>query len=138
LQLIKRRKKQARWFLNPVKTEMVPDYLKFIKHPMDLGTVENKIRSRLYNNPIEYRDDMRLIWMNCRRYNPVGVQVRKAGDLLSEYFEKKWNCSEIEDHFAAGLANEISGEHPQIGLMPLEESIIRLKQSEIILNRKRV
>merc|ERR1712146_527000 len=46
----------------------------------------------------------------------------------------KWSCSEIEDHFAAGLANEISGE---IGLMPLEELITRLKQSEIILNRKR-
>jgi hypothetical protein len=130
LQSIKRKRKQARWFLEPVKTKVVPDYYAFIRQPMDLRTVEGKIKNRSYNNPIEYRDDMRLIWKNCRKYNPTGVQVRKAGDSLSEYFEKKWSCSGIENQLALGLAIENSG---RFGPMPLEESITQLKHSEIIL-----
>lgn len=44
----------------------MPDYYKIIKHPMDLGTVKQKLESRpekgqerLYKNPYEFCADVR-------------------------------------------------------------------------------
>eukprot|EP00951_Prasinocladus_malaysianus_P046938 scaffold648205_cov48-Prasinocladus_malaysianus.AAC.1 len=70
---------------------------------MDLGTVEKKLahnpnkgQHREYKHPLEFRDDVRQIWENCRTYNRPGQDIRKMGDRLSDSFEKKWAASEIE------------------------------------------
>ena len=92
--------------VNPV-TSKCPDYLDIIKRPMDLGTVQKKFPGKgkptekspgkqEYKSPEEFRDDVRLVWSNCRTYNAVGHAVRTMGDSLSEIWEKKWALSGIE------------------------------------------
>eukprot|EP00747_Dinoflagellata_sp_TGD_P144099 gnl/TRDRNA2_/TRDRNA2_176459_c0_seq1.p1 gnl/TRDRNA2_/TRDRNA2_176459_c0~~gnl/TRDRNA2_/TRDRNA2_176459_c0_seq1.p1 ORF type:complete len:120 (-),score=2.42 gnl/TRDRNA2_/TRDRNA2_176459_c0_seq1:273-632(-) len=67
---------------------------------MDLRTIYEKLTNDLYLNPIEFRDDIRLVWNNCRKFNPIGDLARRAGDSISEYFEKRWLYSRIEEHLA--------------------------------------
>jgi len=88
--------------VDPVKLN-IPDYFNIIKKPMDLGTIEKKLAHnpaknthREYKSPIEFRDDVRQVWENCRIYNRPGQDVRKMGDKLSEAFERKWVAAAIE------------------------------------------
>ncbi|KAG2431938.1 hypothetical protein HYH02_013156 [Chlamydomonas schloesseri] len=100
------KKKNAQIFGRPVDParDGVPDYLKFISHPMDLGTIKSKLRERRYNDPREFAADMRLVWSNCRTYNQIGTPVRQWGDQLSDDFERKWaeyNCEQRWDDLMA-------------------------------------
>jgi len=91
-------------FHKPVdwKTLNLPDYPTIVKNPMDLQTVTEKNGGvdakgdRTYQTPLEMRDDMRLIFDNCRLYNQPGQDVRIMGDMLSDHFEKRWQNSNIE------------------------------------------
>lgn len=90
--------------VDPVKLG-IPDYYLHIKHPMDLGTINKRLEDkpedprkgpRKYQTPLEFRDDVRLVFANCRNFNPPGQPVRNMGDQLSDFFEKKWAESGIE------------------------------------------
>lgn len=92
-------------FLEPVdaKALNIPDYYEVITRPMDLGTITRRLendprrgRYRMYTSPLEFRDDVRLVWSNCWTYNKPGQDVRIMGDTLSELWEKKWCQAEIE------------------------------------------
>ena len=50
----------------------------------------------IYSTPYEFRDDMRLVWSNCRTYNPPHVPVRNMGEAMSDAWEKRWTMSGIE------------------------------------------
>jgi Bromodomain len=70
-----------------------------LDHPWLQTKLEHKPergRFRSYKTPMEFRDDVRLVWQNCRTYNPVGTQVRQLGDRISDAWEKKWLQAEIE------------------------------------------
>lgn len=97
-------------FLQPVDATAlnIPDYHDVIKTPIDLGTISRKLdhdqrkgRYRDYKTPFEFRDDVRLVWSNCRTYNKPGQDVRIMGDALSELWEKKWSQSDIETRWLA-------------------------------------
>jgi E1A/CREB-binding protein len=47
----------------------IPDYLDIIKKPMDLGTIEKKLRKGEYSDPWEYVDDVWLMFDNAWLYN---------------------------------------------------------------------
>ena len=108
MQLVLTVQKDAFAFQKPVNpiTAKCPDYYDIIKRPMDLGTIqkkfpgrkpaERKAELREYKSPLEFRDDVRLVWSNCRDYNAVGHPVRTMGDALSEQWEKRWTLSGIE------------------------------------------
>jgi hypothetical protein len=91
-------------FHKPVdwKTLNLPDYPTIVKIPMDLQTVTDKLGGvdakgdRTYQTPLQMRDDMRVIFDNCRLYNQPGQDVRIMGDMLSDHFEKRWQNSNIE------------------------------------------
>ena len=75
-----------------------PDYFKIVKHPMDFKTITMRLRpaKRLYESPLEFRDDVRQVFKNCSLYNPIGNQIRIMGDRLSESFEDLWSRSNID------------------------------------------
>lgn len=78
-------------FIEPVDPERdgAPDYLKTIKKPMDLGTVQKKLDQKQYKNIQEWKDDMNLITTNATQYNgkksPVGVVAVELQKLFREY-----------------------------------------------------
>lgn len=47
----------------------IPDYLDIIKKPMDLGTIEKKLKKGEYSDPWEYVDDVWLMFDNAWLYN---------------------------------------------------------------------
>lgn len=104
--------------VDPVKLK-IQDYFQYVKKPMALADVTGKLTHnpskgmfRKYKNVYEFRDDMRQIWENCRLYNPIGQPVRTNGDWMSEYWEKKWATSGIEQKW--------------------EEEMLRQRQEEMV------
>ncbi|CBY19338.1 unnamed protein product [Oikopleura dioica] len=80
-------------FYEPVdyKKLKLPDYPKIITHPMDMGTVRQKLVDGKYSDPMEVQKDMELMFHNCYRYNPPSNSVVKAAKKLDTIFHKIWN-----------------------------------------------
>ena len=78
-------------FLEPVDPEAlgIPTYLDIIKNPMDLGTVEKKLKENQYNEPSEFEEDVRLVWRNALTFNPKGTQVNIMAEEMSLAFEQE-------------------------------------------------
>lgn len=89
--------KFAEPFLKPVdwQTLRIPDYPTIVKEPMDLGTVEKKLKSGLYASPGQFAADVRKIWSNAFLYNPRSSPIFNMTTTLSECFEQMF--LEIED-----------------------------------------
>ncbi len=56
----------------------VPDYYKVIKRPMDLRTMLNKLKNRVYDEISEVVADVKLIVANCRRYNEDDSEISQV------------------------------------------------------------
>ncbi|KIP09038.1 hypothetical protein PHLGIDRAFT_103496 [Phlebiopsis gigantea 11061_1 CR5-6] len=61
--------RDAEAFLKPVLKSEVPDYYDVIMHPMDLQTMQKKVRQKQYKSKREFKDDLDLIYNNCLLYN---------------------------------------------------------------------
>lgn len=81
--------KEAWPFLEAVDPEDAPDYYKVIKEPMDLSTMEERIRSRYYKKLTEFVADMTKIFDNCRYYNSSDSLFCKSADSLEKFFVQK-------------------------------------------------
>eukprot|EP00566_Odontella_aurita_P013187 CAMPEP_0113599098 /NCGR_PEP_ID=MMETSP0015_2-20120614/41950_1 /TAXON_ID=2838 /ORGANISM="Odontella" /LENGTH=459 /DNA_ID=CAMNT_0000507181 /DNA_START=253 /DNA_END=1628 /DNA_ORIENTATION=- /assembly_acc=CAM_ASM_000160 len=75
------------WFLKPVADQrIVQDYRSKIPHPMDLGTLGNRLDKGDFKTVDEFVLDVRRIFSNCLRYNTGGKEDSfrpVARDLLS-------------------------------------------------------
>lgn len=74
----------ASWpFRAPVdwKRLNLDDYPLVIRQPMDLKTVSNKLKSRIYKSVVEFWHDIDLIWTNCRTFN---AEEAEAYELANE------------------------------------------------------
>ncbi|XP_006001132.1 bromodomain-containing protein 3 isoform X1 [Latimeria chalumnae] len=79
-------------FYKPVDAEAlgIHDYHDIIKHPMDLGTIKKKMDSREYKNAQEFAADIRLMFMNCYKYNPPDHEVVAMARKLQDVFEMRF------------------------------------------------
>ncbi|KAE9450286.1 hypothetical protein C3L33_17812, partial [Rhododendron williamsianum] len=90
-------------FLKPVSKKEAPDYLKIIKHPMDLSTIKEKVRKLEYKSREEFRHDVWQITYNAHKYNdgrnpgisPLADQLLELCDYLIN--EHDMGLTEAED-----------------------------------------
>lgn len=77
-------------FLNPVDYVAlnIPTYPDIIKTPMDLGTMENKMKTGKYGSVQEFVDDFNLIIQNARTFNGDAHPVTQAGFSMEAYMKK--------------------------------------------------
>lgn len=68
----------------------IPTYHSIIKKPMDLSTMQGKLRTGEYENSKDFEADMRLIFKNCYKFNIPGDPTYSAGQRLEEVFNGKW------------------------------------------------
>ncbi|KAI9768568.1 MAG: hypothetical protein M1840_004765 [Geoglossum simile] len=68
----------------------IPQYHKIIKKPMDLGTVNSKLKANEYEKASEFESDIRLIFANCYKFNPPKDTVHQMGKQLEQLFNSKW------------------------------------------------
>jgi transcription initiation factor TFIID subunit 2 len=65
-------------------------YYDEIKHPMDLKTMSDRLNEGRYSTMEQFREDMDLIFKNCRLFNPPGTYPVICADLLESTFEREW------------------------------------------------
>lgn len=84
-------------FLRPVDPLQLncPDYFEIIKEPMDLGTVEKKLRNNSYSSPYQFFSDVRRIWSNAFTYNPRNSPVYNMTLEISHHFEDLYKQIEM-------------------------------------------
>lgn len=68
----------------------IPSYHNIIKKPMDLSTIQSKLRTGQYENAKEFEFDIRLMFKNCYKFNIVGDPTYVAGQQLEDLFDRKW------------------------------------------------
>ncbi|KAF4637575.1 hypothetical protein G7Y89_g498 [Cudoniella acicularis] len=89
-------------FLEPVDPVAlnIPHYFTVIKHPMDISTVSRKLKEGSYGNAKEFEKDVRQIFTNCYKFNPVGNAVREMGKQFENLFNTEWEKQQqwIADH----------------------------------------
>ncbi|KAB8239411.1 putative transcription regulator BDF1 [Aspergillus alliaceus] len=68
----------------------IPTYHSIIKKPMDLSTVQTKLKTGQYENAKEFELDIRLIFKNCFKFNIPGDPTYLAGQKFEELFNSKW------------------------------------------------
>jgi E1A/CREB-binding protein len=66
-------------------------YPTIIKHPMDISTIHNKLLRGEYKNPLEFCDDIWLMFNNARLYNKRATRIYKNCKKLEELFVESNN-----------------------------------------------
>ncbi|XP_043913192.1 transcription initiation factor TFIID subunit 1 [Protopterus annectens] len=80
-------------FHTPVNAKVVKDYYKIIQHPMDLQTLRENVRKRMYPSREEFREHVELIVKNSGTYNgpkhPLTQIAQSMLDLCDEKMKEK-------------------------------------------------
>lgn len=82
--------KHAIFFLEPVDIVKlnIPNYPDVIKEPMDLRTLETKLKENRYQSPQEFANDFHLIVDNAVKFNGPNHVVSQAGNNMRAYAER--------------------------------------------------
>lgn len=74
-------------FLLPVDYEGLglQDYLQVVTRPMDLSTIQGKLKGRKYSLVGEVLQDLQLIWDNCRLYNAAGSAIVQHANRMERH-----------------------------------------------------
>ncbi|KAJ3179477.1 hypothetical protein HDU85_004888 [Gaertneriomyces sp. JEL0708] len=85
-----KRLKDARPFLEPVDPVKlnIPTYFDVVKHPMDISTIDRKLRTEAYSGPEEFIADVQLMFANCYAFNGKESPVGQNGVNLERAFGK--------------------------------------------------
>ncbi|KAE9609469.1 hypothetical protein Lal_00020660 [Lupinus albus] len=75
-------------FSEPVDPEELPDYHDIIKHPMDFGTLRNKLDGALYANLEQFENDVFLICSNAMQYNSPDTIYHRQARAMQEVAKK--------------------------------------------------
>ena len=67
----------------------VPKYYEIIKEPMDLGTIEKKLKSRVYRTAEECIADFNRVFSNCYTFNQPDEEVVVSAKVLEKFFLDK-------------------------------------------------
>lgn len=79
-------------FAEPVNPEVlgIPDYFDIVKKPMDLGSIEDRLRHNDYAHAHEFFSDLQQVWKNALLYNTEG-EVRSYALELQSRCEKHFD-----------------------------------------------
>lgn len=88
--LTEMQKHASSWpFRQPVNPDEVADYYTFIKEPMDLSTMTQRLEEDKYSTVELFLYDARLIFNNCRAYNSESSNYYKNATKLERFLEQK-------------------------------------------------
>ncbi|KAJ3178581.1 hypothetical protein HDU87_003404 [Geranomyces variabilis] len=93
-----KRLKDARPFLEPVDPVRlgIPTYFTLIKQPMDISTIEKKLRESTYASAQQFADDVTLMLQNCFTFNGRESPVGQNGQALERAFAKQMEKLPLE------------------------------------------
>ncbi|KAJ3151645.1 hypothetical protein HDU86_006064 [Geranomyces michiganensis] len=93
-----KRLKDARPFLEPVDPIRlgIPTYFTLIKQPMDISTIERKLRESTYGSAQQFAADVTLMLQNCFTFNGRESPVGQNGQALERAFAKQMEKLPLE------------------------------------------
>jgi bromodomain-containing factor 1 len=85
--------KVSLWFKEPVNIDLlnIPTYYSIVTKPMDLSTMEGKLKEKKYTYVKEFMEDLDLMIENSELFNSTQHPVTQAGYNLRAYFLKGMN-----------------------------------------------
>lgn len=69
---------------------VVVRYYDEIKNPMDFGTINQRLNQNKYETMEVFREDVMLVFRNCRQFNPPGTFPYLCADNVEAAFVKEW------------------------------------------------
>lgn len=76
-------------FWEPVDSDSVPNYDKYVSDPIDLGTIATRVKSTYYGTDIDsFKSDINRVWDNCIAYNTSTSPIGKAAQVLKQQCEE--------------------------------------------------
>lgn len=113
-------------FLEPVDPVALncPTYFDYVKEPMDLSTVQNKLNNNQYENAEEFEKDIRLVFKNCYIFNPEGTAVNMMGHRLEAIFDKKWIDRPITPPTPPPMSEDEESEYESEDEIEIDESMV--------------
>ncbi|KAF2090291.1 Bromodomain-containing protein [Saccharata proteae CBS 121410] len=78
----------------------IPQYLKIIKKPMDLGTIQSRLKNGEYSSAKDVKSDIELMLHNCYKFNPETDDVHRMGKQVDAVYRKLWQEKQkwLDDH----------------------------------------
>lgn len=64
---------------------------------MDLKTMSDKLKNRMYTNKKSFIIDMNRIFENCRSYNAIETEYYKCANALERFFNNKLKEAGLRD-----------------------------------------
>ncbi|KAK0390473.1 hypothetical protein QR680_019371 [Steinernema hermaphroditum] len=103
--------KHAWPFLKPVDAEKlnIPDYHKVIKRPMDMTTIEKRLKNCYYYSAKDCMKDIMTLFNNCYTYNPPTYEIYTMAKNLESLMLSKINGMPVDmlyDEKIAGLPEQ--------------------------------
>ena len=113
--LLKLKMHKASWpFRMPVNpvSQAVPNYHEVVREPMDLKTIDNKIKGRLYKDLKEFDRDIRLIIANSYAFNSQDTVYYSLTKEFQGYYEQLWDeCRRDPEGFTGIPAKREKRQH---------------------------
>lgn len=72
-------------FRDPIKTELLPTYYQYVRRPMDITTIRNKLATNKYANYWQPVEDLRLVFNNARIFNGAHMQSDPISKTFHNY-----------------------------------------------------
>lgn len=126
-------------FAKPVDLSEVPDYLEYIKHPMDLSTMLKKAESYQYKSFDSFENDFNLMIKNCLSYNSkdtvfyrAALKMREQGGFVLREARKYITAN---FNFKTGLFLEQAPKIEEIESMDVDDNNENLSLPEKQLER---
>jgi hypothetical protein len=82
--------KEIEPFKNLISKKDYPDYYEIIENPISLKEIGAKIKKSLYGEMDEFKNDILLMFNNCKTYNQPGSEIYQQATHLSEDFLKTY------------------------------------------------
>ncbi|KAJ3221301.1 hypothetical protein HK099_003605, partial [Clydaea vesicula] len=130
-------------FLFPVDAEFT-DYHSIIESPMDIGTIRLKVFFNGYKNLKSFYNDVKLVFYNCKKFNPSDTEIYSAARELDDIFEKNWKLLkgfEEEEKDDDIMEIDLTTENSNSSLKPIvgENSMLKKPSVKFVLkNQKNV
>eukprot|EP00040_Diaphanoeca_grandis_P031127 m.185674 g.185674 ORF g.185674 m.185674 type:complete len:1252 (+) comp32239_c0_seq3:330-4085(+) len=108
--------------VDPIKLKL-PNYFEVIKKPMDLSTIKKLLKHKHYWSAQECIDDFRLIFNNCRTYNPPTDFVVIMGNKIEGFLNERLKEMPKDEIV---IASAKKGKPPRIGKIDTAPTSARL------------
>ncbi|XP_051465173.1 bromodomain-containing protein 9 isoform X3 [Apus apus] len=126
------RKDPHGFFAVPVTDSIAPGYSMIIKHPMDFGTMKDKIAANQYKSVTEFKADFKLMCDNAMTYNrPDTVYYKLAKKILHTGFKMMSKAALLGDEDTA-----VEEPVPEVVPVQAETTKKSKKQSKEVIREK--